>query len=202
MIEVAPPCFPLKYEISLCDEVLITDDHTQVANMIERLDPSAIFGSQMERHVGKRLGIPCGVISAPVHIQNFSLGYRPFLGFEGTNQIADLVYNSFTLGMEDHLLEIFGGHDTKESDMRMLVSQSELESLRSGPTSMLSSPGNVNLLNPEMIHWSSDSLLELNKIPGFVRTKVKRNTEDFARKKSLTIITIEVMYAAKEDINV
>ena len=185
-----------------CDEVLITDDHTQVANMIERLDPSAIFGSQMERHVGKRLGIPCGVISAPVHIQNFSLGYRPFLGFEGTNQIADLVYNSFTLGMEDHLLEIFGGHDTKESDMRMLVSQSELESLRSGPTSMLSSPGNVNLLNPEMIHWSSDSLLELNKIPGFVRTKVKRNTEDFARKKSLTIITIEVMYAAKEDINV
>ena len=29
-------------------------------------------------------------------------------------QIADLVYNSFSLGMEDHLLEIFGGHDTKE----------------------------------------------------------------------------------------
>ena len=24
------------------------------------------------------------------------------------------MYNSFTLGMEDHLLEIFGGHDTKE----------------------------------------------------------------------------------------
>ena len=25
---------------------------------------------------------------------------RPFLGYEGTNQLADLVYNSFTLGME------------------------------------------------------------------------------------------------------
>ena len=42
------------------------------------------------------------------------LSYRPFLGYEGANQIADLIYNSFTLGMEDHLLEIFGGHDTKE----------------------------------------------------------------------------------------
>eukprot|EP00913_Durusdinium_trenchii_P012802 g12020.t1 len=116
----------------LCDEVLITDDHTQVANMIARAEPAAIFGTQMERHVGKRLDIPCGVISAPVHIQNFPLTHRPFLGYasrvpkrcgeesgndrvvSGTNQLADLVYNSFTLGMEDHLLEIFGGHDTKE----------------------------------------------------------------------------------------
>ncbi|CAK9105246.1 Light-independent protochlorophyllide reductase subunit B (DPOR subunit B) (LI-POR subunit B) [Durusdinium trenchii] len=39
----------------LCDEVLITDDHTQVANMIARAEPAAIFGTQMERHVGKRL---------------------------------------------------------------------------------------------------------------------------------------------------
>ena len=63
----------------------------------------------MERHIGKRLDIPCGIISAPVHIQNFPLGYRPFLGYEGANQIADLAYNSFTLGMEDHLLEFLVG---------------------------------------------------------------------------------------------
>jgi light-independent protochlorophyllide reductase subunit B len=48
--------------------------------MIARLEPAAIFGTQMERHVGKRFDIPCGVVSAPVHIQNFPLGYRPFLG--------------------------------------------------------------------------------------------------------------------------
>ena len=41
-------------------------------------------------------------------------GYRPFLGYEGTNQIADLVYNLFNLGMEDHLLDVFGGHAMKE----------------------------------------------------------------------------------------
>lgn len=156
-----------------CDEILITEDHTEVGDMIARIEPSAIFGTQMERHIGKRLDIPCGVISSPVHIQNFPLGYRPFLGYEGTNQIADLVYNSFTLGMEDHLLEIFGGHDTKEVITKSLSTDTDLT-------------------------WNSESQLELNKIPGFVRGKIKRNTEKFARQNNITNITIEIMYAAKE----
>jgi len=156
-----------------CDEILITDDHTEVGDMIARIEPSAIFGTQMERHIGKRLDIPCGVISSPVHIQNFPLGYRPFLGYEGTNQIADLVYNSFTLGMEDHLLEIFGGHDTKEVITKSLSTDTDLT-------------------------WNSESQLELNKIPGFVRGKIKRNTEKFARQNNITNITVEIMYAAKE----
>ena len=156
-----------------CDEVLITDDHTQVGDMIARIEPATIFGTQMERHIGKRLDIPCGVISSPVHIQNFSLGYRPFLGYEGTNQIADLVYNSFTLGMEDHLLEIFGGHDTKEVITKSLSNVTDLD-------------------------WAPDGLTELKKIPGFVRGRIKRNTERFARENKITTITMEVMYAAKE----
>jgi light-independent protochlorophyllide reductase subunit B len=156
-----------------CDEILITDDHTKVGDMIARIEPSAIFGTQMERHIGKRLDIPCGVISSPVHIQNFPLGYRPFLGYEGTNQIADLVYNSFTLGMEDHLLEIFGGHDTKEVITKSLSTDTDLT-------------------------WNYESQLELNKIPGFVRGKIKRNTEKFARQNNITDITVEIMYAAKE----
>jgi light-independent protochlorophyllide reductase subunit B len=156
-----------------CDEVLITDDHTQVGDMIARIEPATIFGTQMERHIVKRLDIPCGVISSPVHIQNFSLGYRPFLGYEGTNQIADLVYNSFTLGMEDHLLEIFGGHDTKEVITKSLSNVTDLS-------------------------WAPDGLTELKKIPGFVRGRIKRNTERFARENKITTITMEVMYAAKE----
>ena len=158
-----------------CDEVLITDDHTQVGNKIAEVEPSAIFGTQMERHIGKRLDIPCGVISAPVHIQNFPLGYRPFLGYEGTNQIADLIYNSFTLGMEDHLLEIFGGHDVKTAITKSLSTTSSL-------------------------NWSNNALLELEKIPGFVRSRVKRNTEKFARDQEINEITVEVMYAAKESL--
>jgi light-independent protochlorophyllide reductase subunit B len=163
--------------LGFCDEVLITDDHTQVGDVIARLEPAAIFGTQMERHVGKRLDIPCGVISAPIHIQNFPLGYRPFLGYEGTNQISDLVYNSFSLGMEDHLLSIFGGHDTKEVITKSLSTDSDLT-------------------------WAPDGLAELNKIPGFVRGKVKRNTEKYARQQKLSIITVEVMYAAKEAVAV
>ena len=80
-----------------CDEILISNDNGAIADAIAKIEPAAIFGTQMERHVGKRLNIPCGVIAAPIHIQDFPIGYKPFLGYEGTNQIADLVYNSFTL---------------------------------------------------------------------------------------------------------
>lgn len=169
-----------------CDEILITDDHSLVAETIRRIEPSAIFGTQMERHVGKRLDIPCGVISAPVHIQNFPLGYRPFLGYEGANQIADLVYNSFTLGMEDHLLEIFNGHDTKE-----------IEETKDNQIKLLVNKGDFKN-SPQ---WSDEALIELKRIPGFVRGKVKRNVELFALQNNLTLITLEDMYAAKESVN-
>jgi light-independent protochlorophyllide reductase subunit B len=158
-----------------CDQVLISDDNAEIGDAIARHEPAAIFGTQMERHVGKRLDIPCGVIAAPIHIQNFPIGYKPFMGYEGTNQIADLVYNSFTLGMEDHLLEIFGGHDTKEVITKGISADSDL-------------------------NWDKEATGELAKIPGFVRGKVKRNTEKFARDRGLSAITLEVMYAAKESV--
>ncbi len=156
-----------------CDEVVITEDHATVGNLIAKSEPAVIFGTQMERHVGKRLNIPCGVISAPIHVQNFPVGYRPMLGYEGTNQLVDLIYNSFTLGMEDHLLEIFGGHDTKEAITQTISADSDLA-------------------------WSKDGLAELSKVPGFVRNKVKRNTEKFARNQQIQKITAETLYAAKE----
>ena len=156
-----------------CDEILISEDHGEIGDAIARIEPAAIFGTQMERHVGKRLNIPCGVIAAPIHIQDFPVGYKPFLGYEGTNQMADLVYNSFTLGMEDHLLEIFGGHDTKEVITKGISADSDL-------------------------NWTKEAQAELNKVPGFVRGKVKRNTEKFARERGFSEISLEVMYAAKE----
>ncbi|MGD1952445.1 MAG: ferredoxin:protochlorophyllide reductase (ATP-dependent) subunit B, partial [Leptolyngbyaceae cyanobacterium] len=156
-----------------CDEVLISEDNGAIADKIAQLEPAAIFGTQMERHVGKRLNIPCGVIAATIHVQNFPVGYRPFLGYEGANQLVDLIYNSFTLGMEDHLLEIFGGHDTKEVITQTLSADTDL-------------------------NWAPDGLTELKRVPGFVRGKVKRNTEKFAREQGYTEITAEVMYAAKE----
>jgi light-independent protochlorophyllide reductase subunit B len=145
--------------------------------MIVRIEPFAIFGTQMGHHIGKRLDIPCGIISSPIHTQNFPLGYRPFLGYEGTNQITDLVYNSFTLSMEDHFLEIFGGHNTKEIITKSLSTDMDLI-------------------------WNYESQLELNKILGFVRGKIKRNIEKFARQNGIADIAVEVMYVAKEALNV
>ncbi len=158
-----------------CDNILVSEDNGEIGDAIAKLEPAAIFGTQMERHVGKRLSIPCGVIAAPVHIQNYSVGYKPFVGYEGSNQIVDLIYNSFTLGMEDHLLEIFGGHDTKEVITKGISAGSDL-------------------------NWAKDAQAELNKVPGFVRGKVKRNTEKFARDRDFSEITLEVMYAAKESV--
>lgn len=161
----------------LCDNVVITEDHSLIADLIAKTEPAAIFGTQMERHIGKRLNIPCGVISSPVHIQNFPLSYKPFMGYEGTNQIADLVYNSFTLGMEDHLLELFGGHDTTIAVTNTLSANSQMK-------------------------WSPEAQSELGKIPGFVRGKIKRNTEKFASEKGINEITLQVMYEAKETLTV
>jgi light-independent protochlorophyllide reductase subunit B len=75
--------------------------------------------------------------------------------------------------MEDHLLEIFGGHDTKEAVTKALSTDSECS-------------------------WTSEALAELNRIPGFVRGKIKRNTEKYARSSGIPVISVEVMYAAKE----
>ena len=77
------------------------------------------------------------------------------------------------MGIEDHLLEIFGGHDTKEVITKSLSNETGLE-------------------------WSTDGLNELKRVPGFVRGKVKRNTERYARAEGLNTITAEVLFAAKE----
>lgn len=159
---------------SLCEEVLVTDDYSLVQEMIEKVSPEAIFGTQMERHIGKRLNIPCGVISSPIHIQNFPLSYRPFYAFEGSNQITDLIYNTFTLGMEDHLLEVFGGHDIAEITDSAGTSESTT------------------------LNWSNEALAELKRIPGFVREKVRLNTEAYATKKNENTISLDLMYEAKE----
>lgn len=164
-----------------CDEILITEDHVEVQETIHRHSPAAIFGTQMERHIGKSFGIPCGVISAPVHIQNFPVGYHPFVGFEGANQICDLVYNSFTLGMEEHLLEIFGGHDTRTE----VSPDSGL-----GPT--------VQVTEATDITWSPEAQRELQRIPGFVRQKIKLNVEHFARKiEKVDTVSVKLMCDAQ-----
>lgn len=88
-------------------EALVTDDYLEVEEAIQALAPELILGTQMERHIAKRLGIPCAVISAPVHVQDFPARYSPQMGFEGANVLFDTWIHPLTMGLEEHLLTMF-----------------------------------------------------------------------------------------------
>ncbi|MBP1465874.1 ferredoxin:protochlorophyllide reductase (ATP-dependent) subunit B [Candidatus Chloroploca sp. M-50] len=89
-------------------DFLATDEFQQVADRIGQLRPELVCGTQMERHTGRRYDLNVMVISSPTHIENHLLAYRPFLGFDGADVIADEVSTTCTLGMEKHLIDMFG----------------------------------------------------------------------------------------------
>jgi len=88
-------------------EPLISDDHLEVEAAIEAAQPELVLGTQMERHIAKRLGIPCAVISAPVHVQDFPARHSPQMGFEGANVLFDSWVHPLVMGLEEHLLAMF-----------------------------------------------------------------------------------------------
>ncbi|MEM0942682.1 MAG: ferredoxin:protochlorophyllide reductase (ATP-dependent) subunit B, partial [Pseudomonadota bacterium] len=88
-------------------EALISDDYLEVEQAIAAAQPEMILGTQMERHIGKRLGIPCAVISAPVHVQDFPARYSPVMGWEGANVLFDTLVHPLVMGLEEHLLHMF-----------------------------------------------------------------------------------------------
>lgn len=175
-------------------EPLITDDYLEVEEQIELLQPELVLGSQMERHIAKRLGIPVAVISAPVHVQDFPARYSPQMGFEGANVLFDTLVHPLTMGLEEHLLHMFRddfefndaagpshlGHSAKKADT---PSQGE-------PVVV------VDAANDNPV-WAMEAEKELKKIPFFVRGKARRNTEKYAHELGLAEITMETLYEAK-----
>jgi light-independent protochlorophyllide reductase subunit B len=61
----------------------------------------------MERHIAKRLGIACAVISTPIHVQDVPARYSPVMGFEGANVLFDSWVHPLVMGLEEHLLQMF-----------------------------------------------------------------------------------------------
>jgi light-independent protochlorophyllide reductase subunit B len=88
-------------------EALVTDDYLEVERRVAELMPELVLGTQMERHIAKRLGIPCAVISAPIHVQDVPARYAPQMGFEGANVIFDTWVHPLMMGLEEHLLQLF-----------------------------------------------------------------------------------------------
>jgi light-independent protochlorophyllide reductase subunit B len=168
-------------------EALVTDDYLEVEERVVALAPELVLGTQMERHIAKRLNIPCAVISAPFHVQDHPARYSPQMGWEGANVIFDTWVHPLMMGLEEHLLAMF---------------RSDFEFADGAQPSHLGVAGTHPAPPPDadptgQLKWSSEAENELRKIPFFVRAKARRNTERFARDRGVATITVEALYDAK-----
>ena len=198
-------------------EALITDDYLQVEEQIRALQPELILGTQMERHIAKRLAIPCAVISAPVHVQDFPARFSPQMGFEGANVLFDTWVHPLMMGLEEHLLgmfrEDFEFHEGAAPSHLGATRQSATESARASATAEPVAPANTadsasvatvatatqTSVTPtvQVAQWTPAAEKELGKIPFFVRGKARRNTERYALEQGVATITVETLYDAK-----
>jgi light-independent protochlorophyllide reductase subunit B len=162
-------------------EPLITDDYLDVEAKVAELRPELVLGTQMERHIAKRLGIPCAVISAPVHVQDFPARYSPQMGFEGANVLFDTWVHPLMMGLEEHLVTMFRG----DFEFHDGAAPSHLGGVGAGPAAN------------SAIAWAPDAEKELSKVPFFVRGKARRNTERYASERGVATITVDTLYDAK-----
>jgi light-independent protochlorophyllide reductase subunit B len=172
-------------------EPLITDDHLAVEDAIAAASPELVLGTQMERHIAKRLGLPCAVISAPVHVQDFPARHSPQMGFEGANVIFDTWVYPLVMGLEEHLLTMFR-EDFEFSDG---AGASHLAAHR--PALSVPAPADEIDPVPAFSLWTDEAERELKKIPFFVRGKARRNTELFATEQGRDSIDLATLYDAK-----
>jgi light-independent protochlorophyllide reductase subunit B len=175
-------------------EALVTDDYLEVERRVAEVQPELVLGTQMERHIAKRLGIPCAVISTPAHVQDYPARFSPQMGFEGANVLFDTWVHPLMMGLEEHLLAMFRD-DFEFNDHH----PSHLAAHDPRPSSQQPAPaGEVRPdAPPADTAWDAAAEQELRKIPFFVRGKARRNTEQYAREHGVDIIGIETLYEAK-----
>ncbi|MBM5809404.1 MAG: ferredoxin:protochlorophyllide reductase (ATP-dependent) subunit B [Cyanobacteria bacterium M_surface_9_m1_291] len=179
-------------------EALISDDYLAVEAAMADAAPELVLGTQMERHSAKRLGLPCAVISAPLHVQDVPARYSPQMGFEGANVIFDAWVHPLMMGLEEHLIGMFR-HDFEFVDGHRSHLGEAMASPEASSTAASATSGatTATLVGSEAPQWSPEGEAELAKIPFFVRPKVRRNTEAYARERGIGAITDEVLYEAK-----
>ncbi|MEO1135348.1 MAG: ferredoxin:protochlorophyllide reductase (ATP-dependent) subunit B [Pseudomonadota bacterium] len=174
-------------------EPLITDDYLEVEEKIAEAQPELVLGTQMERHIAKRLNLPCAVISAPVHVQDFPARYAPQMGFEGANVLFDTWVHPLVMGLEEHLLGMF--RDDFEFNDEAGASHLSGHGAAAPETAKATAEPETGASN--IIQWAPEAEKELKKIPFFVRGKARRNTEAFAAEQKLELISVDTLYDAK-----
>jgi light-independent protochlorophyllide reductase subunit B len=183
--------------------VLISDDHLEVEQFIGDLSPELVLGTQMERHIAKRLGVPCAVISAPVHVQDYPARHSPQMGFEGANVLFDSWVHPLMMGLEEHLLTMFREDfefvdGAAPSHLPVVQPSPAIAALpEAAPAARVEATSAPPAESAASSKWSSEAERELRKVPFFVRGKARRNTERFARERAITEITVETLYDAK-----
>jgi light-independent protochlorophyllide reductase subunit B len=197
-------------------EALIADDYLDVEARVAELQPELVLGTQMERHIAKRLGIPCAVISAPMHVQDFPARHSPQMGFEGANVLFDTWVHPLMMGLEEHLLTMFRGDfefhdDAAASHLGRTSAAAATGSVQAPAPAVAEAPAAVMPLETAaplqaasepapgitVSAWAPDAHKELQKIPFFVRGKARRNTERYAAERGLATITVDTLYDAK-----
>ena len=199
-------------------EPLICDDYLEIEARIIELQPELVLGTQMERHIAKRVGVPCAVISAPVHVQDFPARHSPQMGFEGANVLFDTWVHPLMMGLEEHLLGMFRGdfefhEDAAPSHLGGAASPRQAAAEAAAVIEAAMAPAAPAAPDTASVpavasdtpaaapagpaSWASDAEQELRKIPFFVRGKARRNTERYAQEQGLALITIETLYDAK-----
>ena len=203
-------------------EPLISDDYLEVEEAVSAAQPELVLGTQMERHIAKRLGLPCAVISAPVHVQDFPARYAPQMGFEGANVLFDTWVAPLMMGLEEHLLGMFrGDFEFHENAPASHLGRTGVAAAAIAPVVELQdqdhalqapAPASIEVISPapalsdsEVLTstpnaaavWDGEAQAELKKIPFFVRGKARKNTERYALERGVSLITVETLYDAK-----
>lgn len=177
-------------------DLLVTEEFQRVSQEIEQLMPDLVCGTQMERHSCRKLDVPALVIAPPTHIENHLLGYYPMLGFDGADVLADRVYTTTKLGLEQHLIDMFGDAGLEHSEDEAQPAPAESLAAAEDGTAAAAAPAAQQGAGP--LSWTPEAEAMLKKIPFFVRGRVRRNTEKFAADQGYTTITAEVLREAKE----
>jgi light-independent protochlorophyllide reductase subunit B len=140
------------------------------------------------------------------------------MGWEGANVMFDTWVHPLMMGLEEHLIGMFRhdfefveGHRSHLGEApKAVATNSATVGLSAAATALLEAPeapatsdisiGDMGLADSAMaavLSWTADGEAGLARIPFFVRGKVRRNTETYAKDQGITAITEEVLYDAK-----